>query len=123
VEAGKGDAERQNQELVSVNGKIIWYNLHTVIVMERIILITITCKKCGASDFYEQNGYGVCRYCQTRFILTTAQTASQNSGITLSDDIKMLLKKCQNDPINASRYAGLVLDIDPSNTEAIKYMK
>jgi hypothetical protein len=35
----------------------------------------------------------------------------------------MLLRKCQDDPLQAKRYASLVLDIDPSNKEAARYIK
>jgi hypothetical protein len=44
------------------------------------------------------------------------------STFSLTDDIKMLLQKCRDDPANARRYASLVLDIDPSNEEALHYL-
>ena len=30
--------------------------------------------------------------------------------------------KCKEDPVNAKKYANLVLDIDPHNVEALKYV-
>jgi hypothetical protein len=44
------------------------------------------------------------------------------STFSLTDDTKMLLQKCRDDPANARRYASLVLDIDPSNEEALHYL-
>ena len=45
-----------------------------------------------------------------------------NSSIALEEDIAVLLKKCREDPKNARKYANLVLDIDPGNAEAKKYL-
>ena len=83
----------------------------------------ITCEKCGANDLIEQNGYMICRYCSSKYVLQKNDILAKSSNIALSDDIKMLLEKCKKDPINARRYASLVLDIDPPNKEALKYLK
>lgn len=82
-----------------------------------------TCERCGASDFFEQKGYIICKYCDTKYILRAEDMPSRSSNIALKDDISMLLKKCRDDPVNARRYASLVLDIDPGNVEAAKYAK
>ena len=90
------------------------------------------CKNCGATDLkFKVNRY-ICEYCGSTFLPDTsdgvfnADTSSKsscvNSGISLSNDILDLLEKCKNDPINAKRYANLILDIDPDNTEALKYV-
>lgn len=81
----------------------------------------LICEKCGASDFYEQNGYRICAYCNSKYAIQAEDTIPKSTDITLDYDIKMLLQKCCDDPANARRYAGLVLDIDPSNKEAKKY--
>ncbi len=47
----------------------------------------------------------------------------KTSYIALDDDVQMLLIKCHNDPTQANKYANLILDIDPNNKEAIKYLK
>jgi len=82
----------------------------------------LVCEKCGGSDFLEQNGFRICRYCNSMYSLGTEDTLPRISSISLSDDIKMLLQKCRNDPANAPRYASLILDIDPSNKEAAQYL-
>lgn len=81
----------------------------------------LTCEKCGASDFFEQNDYRICRYCRSKYALQTEDLPPKSSTIALDDDVKILLQKCRSDPANARRYASLILDIDPSNTEALKY--
>ena len=83
----------------------------------------VICVSCGASEYIEINGYRVCQYCDTKFDISYENISSNQSYISLNDDIKMLLKKCQEDPINARRYANLVLDLDPGNDEAIKYLR
>jgi hypothetical protein len=46
-----------------------------------------------------------------------------NTTISIQSDIDSLLLKCREDPINSERYAGLVLDIDPTNQEALSYLR
>jgi hypothetical protein len=82
----------------------------------------LTCEKCGGNDLFEQNGYRICRYCRSKYSLHAEDLLPQGSIIALDEDIKMLLLKCLDDPVNARRYASLILDIDPSNTEATNYL-
>lgn len=109
----------------------------------------IVCERCGGNNFVEQDGYRICNYCHTSFVIQPEDTPQKSSNIALNDDIQMLLKKsfviqpedtpqnssiialhddverllqkCNDDPANASRYASLIFDIDPTNTEAIKF--
>ena len=83
---------------------------------------TIQCDRCGASDFTERGEYRICNYCGTKFAITMADLGIAESGIGLSDDIKRLLHKCKTDKKNARKYANLILDIDPDNEEALKYL-
>jgi DNA-directed RNA polymerase subunit RPC12/RpoP len=85
-------------------------------------LHAVVCEKCGANDLYEENGYRICRYCRSKFLLTSNDFSIKGSNITLTDDVIMLLQKCKADPRNARKYANLVLDIDPDNAEALKYL-
>jgi DNA-directed RNA polymerase subunit RPC12/RpoP len=80
------------------------------------------CKNCGAHSFLEENGYFVCEYCNSKYLVTSVEVPQPIPKIALDEDIKLLLKKCQDDPIHANRYAGLVLDIDPNNKEAVRYL-
>jgi hypothetical protein len=89
--------------------------------MEITLMKLLICEKCGASDFLEQGGYRICRYCDAKYALLAGDMPLKNSNIALNDDIKLLLQKCRNDPANARRYASLILDIDPTNKEAKKY--
>ena len=100
--------------------------------MERLI-----CKQCGANVFEKNKGLWKCVYCGTFFTFSQENkteaascgygTAEQhcnigNGGIALNNDIAELLKKCRNEPYNARKYANLILDIDPTNAEARKYL-
>ena len=44
------------------------------------------------------------------------------SVIDVESDIQALLQKCRDDPLNRTRYASLILDIDPTNREARSYL-
>ena len=82
----------------------------------------LTCMNCGASEFYEQDGYSVCCYCRSKHIAQPDDKPPMESTIALNDDVSRLLKKCQDEPANARRYASLILDIDPGNAEARRYL-
>ena len=97
----------------------------------------LVCKNCGANALTRRNNYMFCPYCDSRFAITREERGSGlfggshhitlshsdvNSSIALNDDIARLLKKCETDPRNARKYANLVLDIDPDNEDALKYL-
>lgn len=81
----------------------------------------LVCERCGGNDFVEQDGYRICKYCSTRFVLQADDNPQKSSSIALDEDIQTLLQKCRDDPANSRRYASLILDIDPNNSEAMKY--
>lgn len=98
----------------------------------------LVCKNCGANALTRKNDYMYCPYCDSRFAITREERSSGlfgsnghhatlshsgvNSSITLDDDVVRLLEKCRSDPKRAPKYANLVLDIDPDNKEALKYL-
>ena len=47
----------------------------------------------------------------------------RDRSIGLDDDVAELLRKCRENPARARKYANLILDIDPDNPEALKYLK
>ena len=55
----------------------------------------IACMKCGASDFSDQDGYKVCRYCHSKHIEEAEDIPRKNSTIELNDDIARLLSMCK----------------------------
>lgn len=81
------------------------------------------CERCGGGEFVDRDGYRICQYCNTKFLIMSENVTRKVSSIALDTDIKMLLQKCKNDPANAHRYASLVLDMDPGNVDAGKYLK
>ncbi len=83
----------------------------------------IQCEQCGGGEFYRDNGFMVCKYCNARYAIERGDLGVQESTISLNSDIDTLLKKCKQDKKNARRYANLILDIDPDNKEALKYLK
>lgn len=97
----------------------------------------LICKSCGSNALVRKNDYMVCPYCDSRFVITreernsglfggahraTLSHCDADSTIALDDDVRRLLDKCKIDPRNAKKYANLVLDIDPDNKEAYKYL-
>lgn len=90
-----------------------------------VCLKAMECKNCGAGDLVLRGGYMVCRYCDSRFLITEedfSSTPSADNGISLNSDIQRLLQKCRREPKNARKYANLILDIDPTNKEAKKFL-
>ena len=95
----------------------------------------LICSSCGASRWKEEGEYRICLHCGTMFERTVEEktrfkgpviqgiTARQTeSVIAINDDVARLLQKCRKEPNNARKYANLVLDIDPTNEEALKYL-
>ncbi|MBR3581403.1 MAG: TFIIB-type zinc finger domain-containing protein [Lachnospiraceae bacterium] len=82
----------------------------------------INCKQCNGGEFYRDNGYMVCKYCNARYAIEKEDLGIKESTIALNSDIAALLKKCRQEPKNARKYANLILDIDPDNDEALKYL-
>lgn len=86
----------------------------------------LVCDKCGSTKLRVENGYMVCEYCETKFVVGNGGNIVKNakeSYIGISDDISRLIKKCEMEPMNAKRYANRVLDIDPGNREVLKYLR
>ncbi len=83
----------------------------------------LTCEKCGANDLYEENGYQICRYCGTKHLITKEDKPARQSSIELNEDVKRLLKRWDEDPSKANKYAQMILEIDPNNQRALKQIK
>lgn len=82
----------------------------------------VVCKSCGSNDLYEENGYQICRYCGTKFLITADDKPARTSDISLNKDVENLMKKCREDPARAQKYAELILEIDPNNTFAYRIL-
>ena len=94
----------------------------------------LTCTSCGASDWKEESIYRICLRCGTKFRKSADEIPRYspgypkrpyvpvNSEIALDSDVARLLQKCRTDPANARKYANLVLDIDPTNQEALSFL-
>ena len=95
----------------------------------------LICSSCGASRWKEDDDYRICLHCGTKYekpterqkryinaALQVAATSQAKSVISLNDDVARLLRKCEEEPLNARKYANLILDIDPTNEEALRYI-
>ena len=83
---------------------------------------SIICDRCGSNEWEVLNGYRKCKFCGTLFQLTKEDAPQKESVISINSDVQRLLQKCKTDPANARKYANLVLDIEPNNKEALKYL-
>lgn len=81
------------------------------------------CKRCGSKELIEKDGFLICVYCQSRYLPQEGDIPKPATEINISSDIQDLLQKCRDDPNNSRRYANLILDIDPTNNEAKRYLK
>ncbi len=82
----------------------------------------LICEHCGGDEFIEKDGYRICMYCKSKFFLSKEEMPRATATISLNDDVERLLKKCKTNPARAKKYARLVLEIDPNNTEAMMIM-
>ena len=82
----------------------------------------IICVNCSANAWEYKNGLRICKYCGTSYTIGADERPMKKSEITLDNDVARLLEKCKADPANAKKYANLILDIDPTNKEAKKYL-
>lgn len=80
------------------------------------------CKSCGANDFSEVNGQIVCNYCGTSYIAEKKVETHQDTQISINGDVAVLLDKIKADPTHTRRYVNLILDIDPTNQQVLKYL-
>lgn len=82
----------------------------------------IECPNCGSTEFEMQDDFFHCDYCRSKFVPANRVALTRDSVIGLSADVQTLLEKCEVDPTNRRRYANLILDIDPHNQEARKFL-
>ena len=83
----------------------------------------VECTRCGSKELYEENGLVKCAYCQSQFVPQPDDARAKSTVIGVHSDIRNLLEKCRTDPANSRRYASLVLDLDPTNPEALAYLR
>lgn len=81
------------------------------------------CEKCGGNGLKKRHNLLICEYCGSEYLIQKNDNLVHNSVIELNSDIQRLLNKCKVDPGNARKYANLILDIDPTNTEVKKYLR
>ena len=82
----------------------------------------VQCSRCGSKELHEEGGLIVCDYCQSQFVPQADETRPADTVVGVHSDIENLLEKCRTDPANRRRYASLILDLDPTNTEAVNYL-
>jgi len=83
----------------------------------------LMCTACGSKELIEQGGVVTCVYCRINYLPEFDDAPVAVSVIGVGSDVQALLAKCRTDPINRMRYAGLVLDLDPTNQEAKGYLE
>lgn len=82
----------------------------------------IRCPNCGSDKFITKDGMYKCSFCDSFYQLEEDERQRKQSEVSLQSDIDTLLQKCKKDPKNARRYANRILDIDPTNKEAHRYL-
>ena len=85
-------------------------------------MISISCITCGSKELSEEGGFSLCIYCGSRFVRTQDERPGSGTAIEVDSDVQRLLQKCKDDPSNCRRYAELILDIDPTNSEVRRYL-
>lgn len=82
----------------------------------------VACTRCGSRELVDEGSNIVCPYCQSRFMPRGADVPRPGAGVGIHQDVQALLRKCRDEPANARRYANLILDIDPTNRDAARYL-
>lgn len=80
------------------------------------------CESCGSPELYKENGYWVCKYCGTKYLITAEDKPEKEANIDLNADVERLLQRCKEDPTRAKICAARILEIDPTNIEAKKIL-
>lgn len=75
------------------------------------------CEKCGSNELLKEGGFYVCPHCGTRFSIS-ADERTVDGHIELNEDVARLLRKCEENPQRAVKYAQLILEMDPYNEKA-----
>ena len=70
----------------------------------------ITCRSCGSNDIYVEGDYYICKYCGTRFLLTSDDKPAKESTIDLNNDVERLLQRCKEEPARAKKCAERILE-------------
>lgn len=83
----------------------------------------VECSRCGSKDLTPRNGHLVCAFCRSEYIPNFGGYPKTETVVDVLSDIQALLQKCELDPSGSRRYANLILDIDPTNQEAAKYLQ
>ncbi len=83
----------------------------------------VVCTQCGSNSLTETDGLWQCDFCRTTFKSNRDEFLEAKSKISVGDDVQRLLEMCKSDPANRARYAHLVLDIDPNNKDAMRYLQ
>lgn len=81
------------------------------------------CPNCASHEYKEEGKFIKCAYCETRFKKEQKDSFSQGVAIDLTDDVSRLLQLCKKDPSNRRRYVNLILEMDPYNKMARKYIR
>ena len=83
----------------------------------------LVCEHCGGDEFIQKDGYRMCRYCKSKFVIPKDEREKPWATIDLSDDVKRLLDRCKKEPARAKKYAMLILEIAPGNQEALEILR
>jgi hypothetical protein len=86
-------------------------------------MIIVECVKCGSNDLLKDGDFVVCAYCRARFVPQNGDFPASGAVIALHDDVEKLLSRCKAEPASRRRLANLILDIDPTNSEALQYLR
>lgn len=82
----------------------------------------IECQRCRSTEFKRDTGFSICLFCRAKFVHEVGDTPVPETMISVSGDVLDLLNRCKQDPRNSRKFANLILDIDPTNQEALKYL-
>ena len=93
-------------------------------------MINIECLKCKSVEFSQADGFYVCTYCRSKYRPEQLRGSSsakgaggaKTSAIEIDEDILRLLEKIKKEPWDAKRFANMILDIDPTNEEALQIL-
>lgn len=83
----------------------------------------IECSRCGSNELFDELEYIICAFCRVQFVRGPEDRKTPDTQISMFNDVQALLTRCRLEPENQKRLARLVLDIDPTNPDAPKYLR
>ncbi len=68
-----------------------YFGSRTFLFTKELLMKKNSCPNCGLNDFIFKEGFAICQYCNSKFVLEKDDLPIKGSNISLQYDISILL--------------------------------